>query len=461
MRAGVLLTGVALLLGLGYGAIQVAQGWKKQGPVDGSAVSTGEFVDASDPHAPPRLDYWPTPVTEGPRPRMVVEPAELDFGRIAVGGQRDRQVVIANTGEGPLEISQGSTTCEATLSDQPGETLPPGDRRIFVVRWNPSSATEGDDQFLEIRTNDPVQPKIKLTLKGRAAIPLAIVPNSVWELPSVTGQARVERTGWLTSNLVSALEVGDMDYDRELLEITSRAANPQRLVELEALSGVELVVSLKPSRVYGVFRVPVRVRVRVPANAERGDGAATEPAANPTSQDTAVASPREDASLREVEEATGGTRGRPAATGGEDRADEVAEADSRPAFPEVVLLVTALRKGPIVLVGKDYDARQGIAGLGSFPASEGIELPLTMRVRNAPAEGLQIVDCQSDPPGMTARLTSEGTAAEGVSRYKLQIGYPAGGPTTQRLVTNPGSVRLKLNHPEVEELILPLHLNAH
>jgi hypothetical protein len=442
MRAGVVLIGLAFLLAIGYYAIDMARGWKGAGapPAVDAPVTLAPALD--DPHAPPRLEYWPPPAATGALPRLVVEPAELDFGRVPVQGQRERRVLIANEGTGPLEISQGATTCEATLSDRPGETLPPGERRALVVRWSPSSATEGEDQFLEIRSNDPAHPKFKLKLKGRAAVPLAIVPNSIWELPAVEGQTRVERTGWLISNLVPALEVADLDFDRDLLEITTRPAPPQRLTELEALSGVELVIALKPGKVYGLMRIPLRVRVRVPSGAvgTRQDpaGEETGPPNEPGPSSTAP-------------------------TSEEDAHDpgQALEGELHPAFPEVVLLVTVLRKGPLLLVGPGYDAKQGIAGFGAFSAGKGAELPLALRARNAPAEGLQILGCESDPPGLTATLTPDGPVQDELSRFKLRLIYPPGSPATQRLVANPGFVRLKLNHPEVAELLLSIHLHAH
>jgi hypothetical protein len=187
MRAGVVLIGLAFLLAIGYYAIDMARGWKGAGapPAVDAPVTLAPALD--DPHAPPRLEYWPPPAATGALPRLVVEPAELDFGRVPVQGQRERRVLIANEGTGPLEISQGATTCEATLSDRPGETLPPGERRALVVRWSPSSATEGEDQFLEIRSNDPAHPKFKLKLKGRAAVPLALSLSLVLEVPELRG----------------------------------------------------------------------------------------------------------------------------------------------------------------------------------------------------------------------------------------------------------------------------------
>jgi hypothetical protein len=461
MRAGVVLVGLGFLLAIGYYAIDLAQGWKGPGapPAVDAPATLAPALD--DPHAPPRLEYWPPPAATGALPRLVVEPAELDFGRVPVQGQRERRVLIANEGTGPLEISQGATTCEATLSDRPGETLAPGERRALVVRWSPSSATDGEDQFLEIRSNDPAHPKFKLKLKGRAAVPLAIVPNSIWELPAVEGQTRVERTGWLVSNLVPALEVADLEFDRDLLEINTRPAPSQRLTEMEALSGVELVIALKPGKVYGLMRIPVRVRVRVPADAEgrtqapAGDAATTpaEPASSPDQlvpSQPAVPIPADQGNPR------------PAATdeANEDPSGGV-EDELHPDFPEVVLLVTVLRKGPLLLVGPGYDAKQGIAGFGAFSASDGAELTIAIRARNAPADGLQILGCESDPPGLTATLTPDGPVKDELSRYKLRLIYPPGSPATQRLVTNPGFVRLKLNHPEVAELLLPVHLHAH
>jgi len=485
MRAVAVVASLVLLLGVGSLAIHFARTWRLPEPTPQSATAERLSPESDDPHAPPRRKYRPPLSPTGPWPVVEVEPQELDFGRIAVGGIRERRVVIANTGSAPLEISQGDTTCEATLSDRPGETLEPGERRGFVVRWSPSSATEGEDQTLEIHTNDPQRATVKLRMRGRAAIPLAIVPNSVWELPPVEGQARVERLGWLTSNLVTRLEVSDLVFDRELLEITTRPIDPVRLTELEALSGVELSIALKPSRVYGVLRVPLKVRVRVP---EGGTETASAPDGTTKTEAEAGAKPA-------------GAGSGPSVSGlAEGQADVEAETDAelRPIFPEAVLLVTAVRKGPIVLVGPGYDAKQGIAGFGAFSASEGAELPLTMLVREAPAGGLELLDCESDPPGLTATLTAlaagtsqsrsgprervdgpgdpggESTggesqserggsrvAREGVSRYRLVVKFPAGGPAGQRLVTNPGSLRLKLNHAEVQDLVLPLHFSAH
>ncbi|MFM8286338.1 MAG: DUF1573 domain-containing protein [Planctomycetaceae bacterium] len=462
MRAVVVVIGLAALVAMGFYAIDLAQRWRTAGVPSASEVPAMLGREKGDPHAPPRLDYWPAPAAPGAEPQLVVEPSELDFGRVAVGGQRERRVEIANTGAGPLEVSQGTTTCEATLSDSPGETLAPGERRTLVVRWSPTSATEGEDQFLEMRTNDPAQPRFRLTLKGRGAVPLAIVPNSIWELPVVEGQEHVERTGWLTSNLVSALEVSDLDFDRELLDITTRPAPPQRLTELEALSGVELVISLKASKVYGLLRIPLRVRVRVPGEAQDGIRETTGDASTttgPTGVPTATAESSPEAAGPPDPEET------PAADPHDISISDAhaarLEDEEHPEFPEVILLVTVLRKGPLLLVGQGYDAKQGIAGFGAFSASDGAELPLTLRVRNPPGDGLRILGCESDPPGLTATLTPSGDSQDEANRFKLRLVYPPGSPAVQRLVSNPGFVRLRFNHPEVTELVLPIHLQAH
>jgi hypothetical protein len=76
-------------------------------------------------------------------PRMTVQPAEIDFGDVAVNDEAVQRIAITNDGTAPLSISSiaASGAAAFSLSDLTApETIPVRTTRVLTVAYQPSAA---------------------------------------------------------------------------------------------------------------------------------------------------------------------------------------------------------------------------------------------------------------------------------------------------------------------------------
>lgn len=191
MRFGVL---AALVLAATVLAVTVLAVTVLAGCFDGG----GAARDRGDPrthHAP------------GTVPRLQVEPAALDFGRIHVGGTARRTLTVTNTGGGVLALEAlrfdyvegfealiGDAPAAAALGDPDGDGRPGlvggASARIDVVFR--ATAPEREIGALVIDTNAASEPRRTVSLVARATLPrcLEAAPEAVRLGPVPVGQAR-------------------------------------------------------------------------------------------------------------------------------------------------------------------------------------------------------------------------------------------------------------------------------
>lgn len=106
-----------------------------------------------------------------PEPLISVSPNTLDFHDYVVIDTTDsKKVIISNQGEGDLVITDvriaKRDSASFSISNETCNVIPPGDTCSVAVRFNPTII--GNKQaLLRIESNDPVNPVMSVTLKGR------------------------------------------------------------------------------------------------------------------------------------------------------------------------------------------------------------------------------------------------------------------------------------------------------
>src|SRR5262249_31790011 len=116
-----------------------------------------------DPDAIERLSNQP-PVTTGDREasHIVVDEPHYDFGSMQRGTSKSHEFVIRNTGNAPLKIRNGGTTCKCTLSKVAEESIPPNGSTKVKLEWTAKIDNGPFSQEATILTNDPTESQIKL-----------------------------------------------------------------------------------------------------------------------------------------------------------------------------------------------------------------------------------------------------------------------------------------------------------
>lgn len=105
--------------------------------------------------------------------------ANHDFGVMAPGSKGKHTFVIKNAGDDPLTLELGATTCKCTLGDLKKNQLGPGETTSVELEWTVAAGKSTFEQSAELRTNDPLQPAIKLTVSGLVISDLEFDPKRV------------------------------------------------------------------------------------------------------------------------------------------------------------------------------------------------------------------------------------------------------------------------------------------
>jgi len=137
----------------------------------------------------------PTPsgsiaVTPGAEPQLVVSDTSVDLGRMKVSEERSKDIILTNTGKGPLVISRLRTSCNCTLANITVNgvttqgfnmeahnsfalknwtgTLAPGESATLKAIYRPFvMPVQGPvERIISFNTNDPQNPTAEITLRA-------------------------------------------------------------------------------------------------------------------------------------------------------------------------------------------------------------------------------------------------------------------------------------------------------
>lgn len=110
-------------------------------------------------------------------PRVVIVSGEqYQFGTMQRWATQSHDFVLRNEGDLPLTLEAGETSCKCTLSELKDGKLPAGESTIVTLTWTAKTHEPKFHQSAEIRTNDPLNPAIRLIVHGD-------VVESVWYDP--------------------------------------------------------------------------------------------------------------------------------------------------------------------------------------------------------------------------------------------------------------------------------------
>lgn len=221
-------------------------------------VSGTPSVAKSSQTAEPAADSAADSAT-APLPSAVVEEREYDFGRAKNHTRGHRHAFqIRNEGEGPLRFSGSDVSCKkCTFVDElPKRDILPGETAEVVVRWDIESLEEVFRQSATVFTNDPQRPRIRFVIVGKVLHPLRVEPDEVILNSVPPGEittVKVRLFAFFSDQLqVSNLRLLDAEA-AEFYEVTFAPIPSDELVP-DALSGVELTITIKSGLPLGVFR---------------------------------------------------------------------------------------------------------------------------------------------------------------------------------------------------------------
>ncbi|MDZ7266880.1 MAG: FG-GAP-like repeat-containing protein [candidate division KSB1 bacterium] len=124
----------------------------------------------------------------GVRPLLHLSQTEIDFGCVPPGATAIRELILENRGNYPLEILGAATTTNyfLALTNLSGLRLPPNAAVRVSLAFRPDRLGPFRDS-LRIRTSDPVQPLVSVSLRGcgSASAPVITSPDTLRAIEDV------------------------------------------------------------------------------------------------------------------------------------------------------------------------------------------------------------------------------------------------------------------------------------
>ena len=125
------------------------------------------------------------PPSEGPD--AFVEIQHVDLGTLREGSVGEAVFKLQNRGKAELVISSISASCGCTtvrLSDD-DKKVPPGQTRDIVARFDTRGRLGKQRKVVTLRTNDPTEPVLRLTLSANVETLFRVLPRTLINMRSV------------------------------------------------------------------------------------------------------------------------------------------------------------------------------------------------------------------------------------------------------------------------------------
>ena len=149
--------------------------------VGSTAARFGFLPAAGDAANQSDLPTLTTP-TDGSRPVLVIGATEHDFGTMERDAKSHYVFRVRNEGDAPLTLANGGSSCTCTilggLKDKAAEVEPGGTHDV-ELEWTAKTGSDEFRQTATILTNDPLQPRIELSVHGRVADSIRVTPPEI------------------------------------------------------------------------------------------------------------------------------------------------------------------------------------------------------------------------------------------------------------------------------------------
>ncbi len=113
-------------------------------------------------------------------PRVeVVGGTSYAFGNMRLGESMSHEFPFRNTGDGPLVLTMGTSTCKCTIGDLEKSILEPGEQTMIKLTWTPKTAASDFSQSATIITSDPIKGEVQLSIVGKVGQSIVFSPPTL------------------------------------------------------------------------------------------------------------------------------------------------------------------------------------------------------------------------------------------------------------------------------------------
>lgn len=193
-------------------------------------------------------------------PKMWVERQSANFGRVARGTTVSESFLIRNLGDETLVIEDAQVSMPG-MAIQVRQSLEPAEEAELVVKWDTSNISQQVEGAVRLKLNDPVQPRILLSLSGTVFSPVDVLPYPLVMLSSFEGE-QATRTLEILNNQESPLHIYRLEPQGD--------AFIAEVVPIEEGQRYELHVTVKESTPVGRYEQFLVVHTNSPKRPKLG-----------------------------------------------------------------------------------------------------------------------------------------------------------------------------------------------
>jgi hypothetical protein len=215
--------------------------------------------------------------TAGPKPRAEVPETRHAFGTVGTGGTGSHEFVVRNTGDAPLTLRRGATSCTCTVSDfEATEGGSPDGKKVVSsggetkirVQWKGKPPGGPFRQQATILTDDPRRPELVFVVEGTVVPTWKAVPDLI-ALPRLTTSSGERATADVFTYGPQPPTVTEVALDEpKAAQLVSLATAPlsadEIAAETGATGGFRVTIDLAPGMPLGPLKRTVRVSFTMP-----------------------------------------------------------------------------------------------------------------------------------------------------------------------------------------------------
>lgn len=196
-----------------------------------------------------------------PSARIEFTESTFDFGTMYQNEEVTHLFTFRNVGKALLKIGKVKSSCGCTAAMPEKRELAPGEQTNLKVTFRSGSMRDRIVKHVYIDSNDPVEPRVTLTVQGAVKVEVEVSPRGVYVGRIQVGET-VQRTIEMTPVGVDTFKILSTSVDSPLVDVG-------RWFPLDdKRPGYKLVIALGPLKEPGRINAKVTVRTDLPHTKE-------------------------------------------------------------------------------------------------------------------------------------------------------------------------------------------------
>jgi len=169
---------------------------------------------------PSRIPLPPKPQANAPppeeAPRIQMQELTFDFGEIYQLAEVTHEFPFTSTGKSTLTIGAITASCGCAVVTPSKKDFAPGEQGIIKVVFNSLRYRDRVSKHIYVDTNDPVTPRVILTMTGVVKVELEVTPTGVYTGRLKVGDS-IERIVTITPVEVKSFRILEVKSDHPAL----------------------------------------------------------------------------------------------------------------------------------------------------------------------------------------------------------------------------------------------------